>query len=59
MKKEIQGNKSTKRDHLVERVGTSVIFSGNLAFQVSENCQNFDQFIVTLNRLLDYLLTKI
>lgn len=59
MKKEIQGNKSTKRDHWWERVGTSVIFSGNLAFQVSENCQNFDQFIVTLNRLLDYLLTKI
>ncbi len=56
MKKEIQGNKSTKRDHLVGRVGTSVIFSGNLLFQVSENCQNFDQFIVTLNRLLDYLL---
>ncbi|PUA71803.1 hypothetical protein DB317_07390 [Vibrio cholerae] len=42
-----------------EGVGTSVIFSGNLVFQVSENCQNFDQFIVTLNRLLDYLLTKI
>lgn len=59
MKKEIQGNKSTKRYYWWERVGTSVIFSGNLAFQVSENCQNFDQFIVTLNRLLDYLLTKI
>lgn len=59
MKKEIQGNKVQSAIIWWERVGTSVIFSGNLAFQVSENCQNFDQFIVTLNRLLDYLLTKI